>query len=183
VARAAGHEVGLAHLTDPDTALARLTSQLHTAPPNVIGWSFTTNMLGWFTRLLAAARQSAPPARHIAGGTHPTLAPQSVLAAGVDAVVQGEGELVLPPLLPHSLPSPHRRCCRVSGCRPPRPPRRSWSANSTGSPSPIVNSSHRREARRRSWRHAAARFPAAIAAITPCARWPADRAIMSVSFR
>jgi B12-binding domain/radical SAM domain protein len=65
----------------------------------VIALSFATAQWPEMMGLLAGLRNIEPRPWLVAGGPHPSARPADLLAAGVDAVVVGEGEETLPALL------------------------------------------------------------------------------------
>jgi len=96
VLRQAGHEPRLLHVTQLPTEQAfnaRLKALLPETGPLLIGFSVTSNMLPFLQQWSGWIKQRWPEAWIIAGGVHPTLAPEETLAlTGVDLICLGEGE-------------------------------------------------------------------------------------------
>jgi len=96
VLQQAGFEAALLHLTQPPTResfLAQLRALLPTAGPRLIGFSVTSNQFPFLCAWSAWIKEEWPDAWIIAGGVHPTLAPEETLQQpAVDAVCVGEGE-------------------------------------------------------------------------------------------
>jgi radical SAM superfamily enzyme YgiQ (UPF0313 family) len=92
--RAHGHEVRFYRAT-LDASEAEVVDRILAEEPDLVGFSLTTRQ--WLRgRSLAAAlrRRSSVPV--VAGGLHPTFAPEATLAAeGFDYVCLGEGEAAL----------------------------------------------------------------------------------------
>lgn len=82
-----------------DGLLPRLRALARQQDHLVIALSFATANLPQMAELMAQVRTQLPTSQVIAGGPHPSARPAEVLALGVDAVVVGEGERVLPALL------------------------------------------------------------------------------------
>lgn len=98
-ARAAGHEAGLLRVP-PDMGVAALRAAVAARAPDLIGLSMTTRQ--WLRGREVAGALAPLGIPLIAGGLHPTFAPESVLAApGIDAVCIGEGEVPFAALLGH----------------------------------------------------------------------------------
>jgi B12-binding domain/radical SAM domain protein len=70
----------------------------------LVGWSFLTASAGAVADELATFRAALPDpgVLHLAGGAHPSAAPEAALRLGFDLVARGEGEGTLPALL-HAL--------------------------------------------------------------------------------
>jgi B12-binding domain/radical SAM domain protein len=79
--------------------LLRLRTLAGQADCMVVALSFATADLPGVTALLAELRALEPALSIVAGGPHPSARPAEMLRLGVDAVVVGEGEAVLPALL------------------------------------------------------------------------------------
>ena len=94
-----GHSVSLYHQTYmPDRA--EFIAQIKEYSPDVIGFSLRTTIMDCATEMLGWLNDELPDIPVIAGGYHPTLAPDEVIAIpGVDIVSRGEGELTLRDLL------------------------------------------------------------------------------------
>ena len=94
----AGHTVSLLHVTQPPTREdfdARLTA----THPDVIGFSVRTSAFPSVSEWTGWIRD-AVHAPIVWGGYHASLAPEQCMpVAGVDAVLQGDGDLVLPQLV------------------------------------------------------------------------------------
>ncbi len=94
----AGHTVSLLHVTQPPTRedfAARLTA----THPDVIGFSVRTSAFPSVSEWTAWAKD-AVHAPVVWGGYHASLAPEQCMSvAGVDAALQGDGDLVLPQLV------------------------------------------------------------------------------------
>ncbi len=94
-----GHSFSLQHLTSP----IQVSEVVHVAKecnPDVVGFSFTSPQVQFVVPYLAAVN-SAFNVPKIAGGIHPTLAPEEVLSMGFDGVAIGEADTSLPDLLSH----------------------------------------------------------------------------------
>lgn len=103
ILRNAGHEVEIADLEQQGNPDRQLQSLIKARPPDVVG--FSNNCLPNTPVILQLARRlksKLPSARFIAGGEVPTARPEYYLEgpdAFFDAVCQGEGELVIVPLV------------------------------------------------------------------------------------
>jgi radical SAM superfamily enzyme YgiQ (UPF0313 family) len=96
--RERGHFVSFHHLTSPEPAPA-VIRRAQEAGPDIIGFSFTSPQKR-FAAQYAAALHEALGKVQIAGGLHPTLAPEEVLEmAGVSGACLGEAEISGPELL------------------------------------------------------------------------------------
>jgi B12-binding domain/radical SAM domain protein len=79
---------------------AAIEDPLRCGRPVVVGWPFLSSGAADAARELAAVRARVRGAvLHVAGGAHPTAAPEATLRAGFDVVVPGEGERALLALL------------------------------------------------------------------------------------
>ncbi len=78
---------------------ALLWQSLQSFAPDVIGYSVITPNYPVAKAQFEQVRQLHPQALLVAGGIHPTLFPDDLLADGADVVVLGEGEETLPQLL------------------------------------------------------------------------------------
>lgn len=89
--RAHGHDVSLYRAT-ADTPDDQVVAALCELDPDIVGMSLTTRQ--WLRgRAIAAGLRARSTIPLIAGGLHPTFAPESVLASpGFDYVCLGEGE-------------------------------------------------------------------------------------------
>jgi radical SAM superfamily enzyme YgiQ (UPF0313 family) len=98
--RAAGHTARMIRVS-PDEAAGALIARLRAAAPDLIGLSMTTRQ--WLRgRDIANAVRPALGVPVIAGGLHPTFAPEATLAEpGFDAVCLGEGERPFGALVAH----------------------------------------------------------------------------------
>jgi radical SAM superfamily enzyme YgiQ (UPF0313 family) len=96
VLRQTGHETALLHITQPVTResfLQQLETLLSGEGPLLVGFSATSNMMPFLEEWSLWVKQRWPQVWTIAGGVHPTLVPEEVLALpGVDIVCVGEGE-------------------------------------------------------------------------------------------
>ena len=93
-----GHEVSLLRVS-PDQPLAAILADVRREAPDLLGLSLTTRQ--WLrARQIVRELRLALDVPIIAGGLHPTFAPEAVLAAeGFDAVCLGEGEEAMLDLL------------------------------------------------------------------------------------
>jgi anaerobic magnesium-protoporphyrin IX monomethyl ester cyclase len=94
----AGHTVSLLHVMQPPTRedFATLLTATH---PDVLGFSVRTSAFPSVSEWTGWARD-AVHAPVVWGGYHASLAPERCMSvAGVDAVLQGDGDLVLPRLV------------------------------------------------------------------------------------
>mgnify|MGYP006276081665 FL=1 len=99
VIRREGHEAAMLRVV-PDTDLAALRAEVAARAPDLVGLSLTTRQ--WLRGREVAAAIAPLGIPLIAGGLHPTFAPEAVLAApGFDAVCLGEGELPFASLVRH----------------------------------------------------------------------------------
>lgn len=97
--KAEGHKVSLYHQTHmPDKA--RFLAKIKAYGPDVIGFSLRTTIMDCAAQMLAWLHEALPEIPVIAGGYHPTLAPEEVIALpGVHIVSRGEGEFSLRDLI------------------------------------------------------------------------------------
>jgi radical SAM superfamily enzyme YgiQ (UPF0313 family) len=100
VLRERGLEVDLfdaSFARQPLREIARLVADTHY---DLVGISAMTSMIGDAAEIARAVKSVSPETVVIAGGPHPTVAPEHTLSLGVfDAVVLGEGEETLPALI------------------------------------------------------------------------------------
>jgi radical SAM superfamily enzyme YgiQ (UPF0313 family) len=89
--RERGHELDFLRVAG-DRDLDEAAAEIAGRDPELIGLSLTTRQWLRARDLVAALRRRAPGVPVIAGGLHPTFAPEAVLAAGFDFVCLGEGE-------------------------------------------------------------------------------------------
>lgn len=96
VLREAGHTTELLHITQPISEsefINRLTPMLPQQGPLLIGFSITSNMFTFLKIWSAWIKSHWQDAMIIAGGVHPTLAPDETIAIpAVDMICVGEGE-------------------------------------------------------------------------------------------
>jgi anaerobic magnesium-protoporphyrin IX monomethyl ester cyclase len=96
VLREAGHSTELLHITQPISEsefVKRITPMLPNNGPLIIGFSITSNMLVFLKKWSVWIKSHWKDAIVIAGGVHPTLAPEETIAIpSVDIVCVGEGE-------------------------------------------------------------------------------------------
>ncbi len=94
-----GHSVSLYHQTYmPDKP--EFLAQIKEFNPDVIGFSLRTTIMDCAKEMLGWLYEALPDIPVIAGGYHPTLAPEEVIAIpAVDIVSRGEGELTLRDLI------------------------------------------------------------------------------------
>lgn len=94
-----GHSVSLYHQTYmPDKA--GFIEKIKEFNPDIIGFSLRTTIMDCATEMLGWLNEALPDIPVIAGGYHPTLAPEEVIAIpGVDIVSRGEGEFPLRDLI------------------------------------------------------------------------------------
>ncbi len=91
VARSAGHETELLHITRP-VSTERFAAELSRREYDVLGFTSLSPVFSHVKRLAPAARQ-VKDTPVLYGGVHPTLDPEGSLAVpGVDMVCVGEGE-------------------------------------------------------------------------------------------
>jgi radical SAM superfamily enzyme YgiQ (UPF0313 family) len=89
----------LQFLWQDEALMARLHTLAGGEEPLVVALSFSTADLPDAAALMAELRTWHPTPLVIAGGPHPSARPAEVLGLGATAVVVGEGEAVLAPLL------------------------------------------------------------------------------------
>jgi len=77
--------------TDPATTIEHIREAGRTAARTLVLWSFYSP----YAAELAAIKQAAPGAVHVAGGVHATAEPVQTLDAGWDVAAVGEGEATL----------------------------------------------------------------------------------------
>ncbi len=96
VLRQAGHTAQLLHITQPISKtefIRRITPLLPNEGNKLIGFSITSNMFTFLKEWSEWIKTSWPEAIILAGGVHPTLAPEETLSLpSVDIVCVGEGE-------------------------------------------------------------------------------------------
>ncbi len=99
VLKGEGHGVSLYHQTYmPEKG--KFISKIKEYKPDVIGFSLRTTIMDCAKEMIGWLNEELPDIPVIAGGYHPTLAPEEVIAIpGVDIVSRGEGELPLRDLL------------------------------------------------------------------------------------
>lgn len=91
-ARAAGMKVAILDMNHPRLDESGLAKHIAKNPPALIAFSTLTTGAPQTKRLVAMLKGRFPAIPLIAGGIHPTVLPLDMLNAGVDYVVQGEGE-------------------------------------------------------------------------------------------
>ncbi|MBF0503759.1 MAG: B12-binding domain-containing radical SAM protein [Candidatus Omnitrophica bacterium] len=94
ILKAHGHETDICALQEGKTI-----DMIKTYGPQVIACSFMTTEAERFRLFVEKARQLFPYTVIIAGGPHPTYYPQIVDTWALDAVVVGEGDMIIVPLL------------------------------------------------------------------------------------
>ncbi len=96
VLRGSGHTTELLHITQPISEsefIKHLTPMLPLEGPMLIGFSVTSNMFTFLKKWSAWIKSRWQDAIIIAGGVHPTLAPDETIALpSVDMICVGEGE-------------------------------------------------------------------------------------------
>ena len=100
-ARQAGMNVAVLDMNHPpisDSALADLITKTR---PRLVALSVLSTSSPQAKRLAAKIKGQFPDIGLIAGGIHPTVLPQDMLGAGVDYVVEGEGEATIVELAQH----------------------------------------------------------------------------------
>ncbi|MHB8070525.1 MAG: B12-binding domain-containing radical SAM protein [Candidatus Cryosericum sp.] len=94
----AGHSVSLVHLTQPPTH-EDFVARLVATHPDVTGFSVRTSAFPSVSEWTGWAKD-AVHTPIVWGGYHPSLAPEECMGvAGVDATLQGDGDLALPQLV------------------------------------------------------------------------------------
>lgn len=94
----AGHTVSLVHVTQPPTR-KDFVSRLMATHPDIVGFSVRTSAFPSVSDWTCWARD-AVHTPIVWGGYHASLAPERCMdVVGVDAVVQGDGDLALPQLV------------------------------------------------------------------------------------
>lgn len=93
------HDIDLHFAWRDEEMLPRLRTLAAEHPRLAIALSFATAQWPAMAELLGRLAALDPRPRLLAGGPHASARPGEVLAAGVDAVVVGEGEQTLPSLL------------------------------------------------------------------------------------
>ncbi|MEI7998981.1 MAG: radical SAM protein, partial [Candidatus Omnitrophota bacterium] len=94
VLRAAGHSCAIGAL-DEDGLIQRLQDQ----KADAVALSFMTTEAADFLKFLRILKERLPSIIVIAGGPHPTYFPGIAKTWPLDAIVQGEGEVAIVPLL------------------------------------------------------------------------------------
>lgn len=95
VLKRAGHTAGLLYLTQ-EPERERFLAQVRAQAPAVVAFSTTTHQYPAVEQCAAWLKEEMPDVFLIAGGTHPTLAPEMVARSpALDALCVGEGELPL----------------------------------------------------------------------------------------
>ena len=89
-----GHQTRLYHLTHlPDKE--EFIEKVRAFSPDIIGFTVRTSALGFVETMAGWLNERLPDVYVIAGGYHPSLAPEEVIGIdGIDAVCLGEGEFV-----------------------------------------------------------------------------------------
>ncbi|SHI22664.1 Radical SAM superfamily enzyme YgiQ, UPF0313 family [Sporobacter termitidis DSM 10068] len=94
-----GHRVSLYHQTYMP-GKAEFLAKIKEWGPDIIGFSLRTTIMDCASAMLGWLDEALPDIPVIAGGYHPTLAPEEVIALpGVDIVSRGEGEFPLRDLI------------------------------------------------------------------------------------
>ena len=102
--RERGLEVDIFDATFVSEPLDRLKEILRAKRYDLVGVSTLTSMIGEAGQVAKAVREVSPETMIVAGGPHPTVAPEHTLSLGVfDAVLVGEGERTLPELVESGL--------------------------------------------------------------------------------
>lgn len=94
-----GHEVRIFDQNAEGAPDAALLSQVAEFQPAAVGFSVITPNYPVAREQMRALKRQNPRLRLIAGGIHASMFPEDLLADGADAVVLGEGELVISDLL------------------------------------------------------------------------------------
>ncbi|MGD9497595.1 MAG: radical SAM protein [Armatimonadota bacterium] len=98
--RARGLEVDLFDATFAREPLRPLRERVAHTHYDLVGISTLTSMIGDAVEIARAVREASPTTKIIAGGPHPTVAPEHTMSLGAfDAVVLGEAEETLPDLV------------------------------------------------------------------------------------
>lgn len=102
--RERGLDVEIFDATFVRNPLERLRERLVRGLYDLVGVSALTSMIGDAADVARVVRESSPATMVVAGGPHPTVAPEHTLSLGVfDAVMVGEGEETLPQLVESGL--------------------------------------------------------------------------------
>jgi len=89
-----GHEVNLLDMQGLLMDSAELARQIAAHAPDIIGITAMTPTIPEALKVAKLSRETAPKAKVVLGGVHPTLDPAGVLAdTNVDFVIRGEGEM------------------------------------------------------------------------------------------
>lgn len=101
LAHPASPDVPVVVARSPDAVVRAAAAALAEGRRPVVGWSFYTASAAEVAAELAEVRAALPDQRvlHVAGGAHPSGAPEATLRAGFDLAAIGEGEETLPRLL------------------------------------------------------------------------------------
>jgi B12-binding domain/radical SAM domain protein len=97
----ASRSVEVAVARTPQAVAGAARAALAAGRRPVVGWSFRTAGFAEARAELAGVRSAVgdPRVLHLAGGAHPSAAPEATLRAGFDLAAIGEGEETLPRLL------------------------------------------------------------------------------------
>ena len=100
-AHPASRGVAVAVARSPTEVVREAAAALGEGRRPVVGWSFYSASAAEVAAELARVRAELPDPRvlHVAGGAHPSGAPEATLRAGFDLAAVGEGEETLPRLL------------------------------------------------------------------------------------
>jgi anaerobic magnesium-protoporphyrin IX monomethyl ester cyclase len=90
-----GHEISIFDQNVEAVEPSALLDQVAAFRPDVVGFSIITPNYPVARQQVALLKEHYPEIRIWAGGVHPSLFPQDLLADGVDVVVVGEGESVI----------------------------------------------------------------------------------------
>jgi B12-binding domain/radical SAM domain protein len=101
IAHPASREVPVVVARSPAEVVRAAGAELAAGRRPVVGWSFYTASAHEVAAELAIIRKALPDPRvvHVAGGAHPSGAPEATLRAGFELAAVGEGEETLPRLL------------------------------------------------------------------------------------
>lgn len=95
VLKAAGHETALIYLLR-EPSRGEFMCELAGHGPNIVAFSSTTHQHPLVEQCASWIKEDYPDLPVVAGGTHPTLAPESVAQCeSIDAICVGEGELAM----------------------------------------------------------------------------------------
>lgn len=100
-ARQVGMNVAVLDMNHPHISDSLLTEFIANMRPRLVALSVLSTSSPQAKRLATKIKGQFPDIGLIAGGIHPTVLPQDMLDAGIDYVVEGEGETTIVELVQH----------------------------------------------------------------------------------